>query len=358
MSDAIEGLQLTFCRRPRPFLAPKKNSMPPLVSILIPAYSAEKWIAGTIESALQQTWRNKEIIIVDDGSKDQTLAVAQKFSSKSVLVTTQANAGAAAARNKAFSICKGDYIQWLDADDLLAPDKVEKQMEQAIAGGNKRTLFSSAWGSFTYQTSKAKFTPTPLWHDLPPIQWMARKIGQDLSMQTMAWLVSRELTEAAGPWNTRLLGDDDGEYFFRVVMASDGVRFIPEAKSFYRRVGFSLSYIGQSDKKLEAQFLALQLYVAHIRSLEDSAEIRKACVNCLQNYLIYFYPERRDITDQMEQMALEFGGRLEQPKLSWKYSWIKQLFGWNAAKRAQLKYNTVKMSLLRSWDKIMLGWGN
>jgi len=56
------------------------------------------------------------------------------------------------------------------------------------------------------------------------------QLGQNLYMQTATWLVSRELTEAAGPWDTRLLGDDDGEYFCRVLLASNGVRFVPEAK--------------------------------------------------------------------------------------------------------------------------------
>ena len=103
--------------------------MRPLVSILIPAYNAEGWIGDTIKSAIGQTWPRKEIIVVDDGSTDQTLSVARQFASKEVSVTPQANQGAAATRNKAFSLCQGDYIQWLDADDLLAPDKIEKQMK-------------------------------------------------------------------------------------------------------------------------------------------------------------------------------------------------------------------------------------
>jgi hypothetical protein len=228
---------------------------------------------------------------------------------------------------------------------------------ELVAGGwSKRILFSSAWGSFAYRTSKAKFSPTPLWCDLSPVEWLVRKLGQDLSMQTMAWLVSRELTETAGPWDTRLLGDDDGEYFSRVVLASDGVRFIPEAKSFYRRAGHTLSYIGQSDKKIEAQFLALQLYVIHIRSSEDSETVRKACLDCLQNYLIYFYPERSDIVGQMKRLAANLGGQLEPPQLTWKYNWIKESLGWTAAKRTQLEYNKIKMSMLRFWDKVMYDW--
>ena len=102
--------------------------MPELVSILIPSYNAEHWIAETIESALSQTWDNKEIIIVDDGSTDQTLQIAKKFESTLVKVISQENRGANVARNKALEFAQGDYIQWLDADDVLSPLKIEMQM--------------------------------------------------------------------------------------------------------------------------------------------------------------------------------------------------------------------------------------
>src|SRR5262249_31339743 len=101
----------------------------PTVSILIPAFNAERWIGDTLRSALSQTWPSKEIIVVDDGSTDRTVEIARKFEPEGVRVFTQKNQGAAAARNKAYSLSKGDYIQWLDADDLLAPDKIERQLE-------------------------------------------------------------------------------------------------------------------------------------------------------------------------------------------------------------------------------------
>src|ERR1041384_5813359 len=103
--------------------------MKPLVSILIPAYNAGQWLSDTVRSALGQTWEKKEIIIVDDGSKDDTLAIAKGFESDVVRVHTQKNQGAAATRNHAYSLSKGDFIQWLDADDLLSPGKVARQME-------------------------------------------------------------------------------------------------------------------------------------------------------------------------------------------------------------------------------------
>ena len=96
-----------------------------LISIIIPAYNSEKFIASTIQSALDQTWSNKEIIIVDDGSTDATLQVAREFefANENIKVYTQRNAGACSARNKGFSLSKGDYIQFLDADDLMDGQK-------------------------------------------------------------------------------------------------------------------------------------------------------------------------------------------------------------------------------------------
>src|SRR6266404_5533326 len=88
-----------------------------------------RWsIASTIDSAVGQTWPNKEIIVVDDGSTDGTLAIARRFASKDVSVVTQEHQGAAAARNRALSVCQGNHIQWLDADDLLERDKIERQV--------------------------------------------------------------------------------------------------------------------------------------------------------------------------------------------------------------------------------------
>jgi glycosyltransferase involved in cell wall biosynthesis len=133
---------------------------PTLVSILIPAYNAEKWIAHTIKSAVAQDWPNKEIIIVDDGSSDKTFNFAKRFESSNIKVLSQENSGASAARNKALSLAQGDYIQWLDADDLLAPDKISKQIICNEENGcDPLILSSSAWGKFISNPNRAKFKP-------------------------------------------------------------------------------------------------------------------------------------------------------------------------------------------------------
>jgi len=326
--------------------------MRPLVSILIPAYNAGNWIAETIESAVGQTWQRKEIIIVDDGSADQTFAVARRFASNQVKVVRQKNQGAAAARNYALSLAQGDYIQWLDADDLLSSDKIARQMNAAEKFASDRILLSSAWGEFAYRIDRARFIRTSLWCDLTPVEWLLRKMGENFHMQTATWLVSRVLTEAAGPWDPRLLSDDDGEYFCRVILASKGIRFVPGGKVFYRITPSSrLSFIGQSDKKKEAMLLSMGLHVGYIRSLEDSDRVRAACLQYLQNWLIHFSPERPDLVQRLDNLAESLGGRLKAPRLRWKYAWMKPLFGWSTAKRAQFFLPQMKASLVRFWDR-------
>jgi glycosyltransferase involved in cell wall biosynthesis len=332
--------------------------MTPLVSILIPAYNASHWIAETIASALAQTWPRTEIIVVDDGSTDDTLAVAQRLASDRVCVVSQRNQGAATARNTAFARCQGDYIQWLDADDLLSADKIERQMHALEMGGSERTLLSCGWGKFMYRVQHAQFIPTQLWCDLTPAEWLMRKLLHNVHMQTATWLVSRKLTEAAGLWDARLLVDDDGEYFCRVLLASNGVRFVAASKVFYRASGTSgLSYIGRSGRKMESQLHSMRLHIGYLLSLEDSARTRRACVMYLQNWLMHFYSERPDLVKEAEQLAANLGGALETPQLSWKYDYIRQLFGWRSAQMAQLRLRQLRWLLLREWDRLLFSLG-
>src|SRR5205807_1103970 len=97
----------------------------------------------------------------------------------------------------------------------------------------------------------------------------------------------------------------------------------------------------------------MRLHIGYLLSLEDSERSRAACVTYLQNWLTDFYPERLDIVAQAEQLAADLGGRLETPRLSWKYAWIRLLFGWDAAKKAQISLRRLKASVLRSWDKVL-----
>jgi hypothetical protein len=175
----------------------------------------------------------------------------------------------------------------------------------------------------------------------------------NLHMQTATWLVKREISDAAGPWDTRLLGDDDGEYFCRILMASTGVRFARDAKVFYRASGIaSLSYIGGSARKADAQWCSMKLHVKYLRSLEESSRVRAACLQYLQNWLPTFYPTSVEILNEINDLANELGGSLSVPELSWKYSWIRNVCGWETARRAQIMLPAIRWSVQRYLDRL------
>ncbi len=97
------------------------------VSILIPCFNAESFVAEAIQSAIDQTWENIEIIAVDDGSTDGSINVLRSFGDRIKFITGP-NRGACAARNEAFSLSSGEFVQFLDADDVIHPNKITRQL--------------------------------------------------------------------------------------------------------------------------------------------------------------------------------------------------------------------------------------
>jgi hypothetical protein len=327
----------------------------PLVSILIPSFNAEPWIKETLDSAVSQDYPHKEVIIVDDGSTDQTLEIARTFESSSVRLITQPNAGAPAARNKALAHAQGEYIQWLDADDLLAPTKITNQMKECERVQNERVLFSCPFASFYTRWKKARLWQSRLYRDLTPSDYFLIKFSYDAFFQPSCWLASRTLSDLAGPWWELKSPDDDGEYFCRVVAASEGIHFVPEARCYWR-IGHKQSVSSswqQSPAGLEALFQSTKRSIEHYGKLENSERSRAARVAFLQNRLSYFYPERLDIAKQISALAEELGGEVSVPTLPWKYRPIKAAFGWPAAKRCRFAVSDVKHSMKRRWDNLL-----
>jgi glycosyltransferase involved in cell wall biosynthesis len=105
----------------------------PLVSILIPCFNNEEFVGEAIESALSQTYSNIEVVVVDDGSTDRSLDVMRSFEKK-IKWLSGPNRGACIARNAALELSQGEFIQFLDADDLLVSTKIEKQLQKIISG--------------------------------------------------------------------------------------------------------------------------------------------------------------------------------------------------------------------------------
>jgi glycosyltransferase involved in cell wall biosynthesis len=331
--------------------------VPELVSILIPAYNASRWLADSVGSALAQTWPDKEIIIVDDGSMDDTLAVARSFEAPNVKVVTQANTGAPGARNHALRLAQGDYIQWLDSDDVLHPEKIERQMSHTGNGKSERLLLTCAWGKFFFRTAKASFSQDALWRDLSAIDWILARFNHSVWMNPAVWLVSRRLTELAGPWDSRLArsGDDDGEYICRVVAASDGVKFVEDARCYYRigTIGSLNWNMESNDTALDSLLLSLQLCTRTLIKLEDSERTRQAALSHLRMFASYFYGSDGRHVERLQAIAAEFGGRVEPPRMGAKYYPLELVLGARRTKRFIRNWRAAKLLARRELDRYL-----
>src|SRR5262249_24552816 len=118
--------------------------MKPLVSIGIPSFNSAQWLGQAIESALAQTWPEKEVIVVDDGSRDESPEIARQFGTKVHLIVTE-NRGGNQARNEALRAARGEWMQFLDADDYLEPEKIAQQFAEADGGAEVDVIYSPTW---------------------------------------------------------------------------------------------------------------------------------------------------------------------------------------------------------------------
>lgn len=308
----------------------------PLVSILVPCYNAAPWLAASLESALAQSWPRCEVILVDDGSTDGSLEVARKFEARGVRIFRQANAGASAARNRALREAGGDFIQFLDADDLISPGKIAAQvalLKQRPPG----VLATCAWGRFTDDPGTAKFVDEAVGRDFRGLDFAVLCAGTGAMMHPSAWLAPRAVLDRAGPWNEALSLNDDGEYFCRAALAGTGLAFCPEpaARSYYRS-GLSQSLSQRrSEAARRSQFRSLELIAEHLLGAEASPRTRQAVADLFQRYLHDFFPHPADLMRQAAARVAENGGSNLRPSLGPRAAALSLLIGWRNVRRIQ-----------------------
>jgi glycosyltransferase involved in cell wall biosynthesis len=282
------------------------------VSILIPLYNSEEYITDTIQSALNQTYTNIEIIIVDDGSTDNSYDIAKSYKSETVKVYKQKNSGASAARNNAFSKCSGDLIQYLDADDILHPEKVENQVKVYTRSNKANIIISGIWGRFEKKIENVKWENQPINKDYnKPINWLIDSWNGQGMAQPGVWLTPRHIIEKVGPWNESLSLNDDGEFFCRVILNSDAIKFIKESKVYYRsNISSSLSK-SRSLSALQSELNSFRFYCTHTLKKHDSIELRKALG---QNYLYFIY-HYYNFNNELIQKAIDHFSALNIGKM-------------------------------------------
>jgi glycosyltransferase involved in cell wall biosynthesis len=204
-----------------------------LVSIIIPCYNASRWIGEAIESCLQQTYSDIEIIIIDDGSKDNSLEIIQSYAEKNKNIIWQSiyHVGGNHARNVGLSLAQGKYIQFLDADDYILPSKIERQVTflettgADVVYGDWRHQYHSNNNSYTLGDIKITGQQLDILESLLGTWWVA-----------VAALLYRRKAIKNG-WDETLNAAQDRDFFISVVMHGALVMYQPGCYCIYRRYG-------------------------------------------------------------------------------------------------------------------------
>lgn len=219
------------------------DSVNKLVSIVIPCFNAQAFVREAIESALRQTYRNKEIIVIDDGSTDGSLDVIQSFGDR-ITSHTGPNRGACAARNEALRIASGTFVKFLDADDVLVSDAVERQVKQALpmAGEGDRIIVYGDIGRMN-EDGGSRRVEVHNAHD-ECSDMVACLLEHHI--QTSASLYPRQLLLEAGGFDERLVKGQEYELHLRLALAGT-VFYYRSAVIAYLRSHASPSRIGNQD---------------------------------------------------------------------------------------------------------------
>ena len=186
------------------------------VSIIMPCHNGAPFLRETLQSALNQTHAPLEVIVVDDGSTDDSTAIAESFGPP-VRVIRQRNLGESVAQNVGIAAAWGDYLVFLDADDLLAPATLETQIEQLRDG--VRGVTCAGHAAFTDDPRKPiRITMAPLHGWLPEI------IHQNLGPPG-CWMVSKEVILQAGCFHAPMRYFEDWDLWWRVALT--GTTYVP-----------------------------------------------------------------------------------------------------------------------------------
>ena len=311
-----------------------------LVTIIIPVFNGASTLDDTVRSTLTQTWSNVEIIVIDDGSTDNSAVIAESFADSRVRVLRQPHRGAPTARNRGLREAKGDFIQYLDSDDLLAPDKIVIQMNR-LSLEKLGTIASAEWDRFTTDMKTAAFPPGPDWRDYDePLDWLLDAAHARAMMPSHAWLVPRAVAERAGPWNEELLINQDGEYFARILLESCKILFCPEARVYYRS-GNANSVSGRTDHPaLWSLYRSCELIGQSLHSAEDSPRTRRAIANHLRRVTIMAHPYVPELVDKLEEAIHSLGGSDLPPDGSMLFETLCHVLGWKIARSMQVAWRS------------------
>jgi len=317
------------------------------VSIIIPAFNAAAYIEETVASVLNQTYNEIEIIIIDDYSTDNTWSILTKLEEKHlsfIKVFKNYGKGACAARNYGVALSCGDYIQYLDADDVLHPLKIATQLQLFKEFGNE-IVCSGIWGRFYDAIENVKWEHQFINKDYnKPIEWLVDSWGGKGMGQTSVWLTHRSLIEKAGKWNESLSINQDGEFFSRVLINAKAIKFCKESKVYYR--SGNLESISQQNKlslkKASSLLKSLELYQKNCKDYLELEIVKKGLAQNYLSFIYQFYPLFSDLQKRAEKNFFNLGYKKMWPTGGKSFMKIAKIIGFKNALKLRAITSKIK----------------
>ena len=277
-----------------------------LVSIIIPCYNAGTWIGECLDSVLAQTYRPLEIIIIDDGSTDESLGTIKRYAQRYpdlIHYETGPNRGGCAARNRGFTLSKGTYVLFMDADDYMEPETVAGQVEilawrtDIIAASPWWVLqwMGDRWQRFDHQYAQVE---DPLVGEL--------RYGDYIPVQALLW--PRVIIDALGGWDETLWANQDGDLRLRARLRGYEIKHSKRGGFGYRRHSADTVSSNPSYRSLESR---VRVYEKVEQALIDSGRLenyRSDLARAFHRVASEIMPLNEDLGSRALGHAIRMGG--------------------------------------------------
>lgn len=210
-----------------------------LVSIIIPVFNRAHLISQTLDAVLHQSYRHWECIVVDDDSQDKTTSIVRSYCEKDDRFKLknrpkELEKGGNICRNFGFKLSKGDYIQWLDSDDLIAENKIAQQVA-ALEKNREASVAICKYGYFTDSKDLMVRAQVETYKSYSNGEDLLKAFGKYTEyFPPHVFLTKRDVIDKAGLWNEGLEINQDGEFFTRVLLAAQSVKFV-NVNAYYRK---------------------------------------------------------------------------------------------------------------------------
>jgi glycosyltransferase involved in cell wall biosynthesis len=299
------------------------------ITIGIPVYNCERWIEETIRSALAQTWPEKEVLVIDDGSADNTVDICRSFGSK-IQFVSQGRRGGNAARNHVLRLASGEWIQYLDADDYLGAEKIAKQLGTGATADSdvvcSPVLFE------TWEEDRIVSCVPQVFER--PIDWFSNWIRWNMP-QTGGCLWRKESLLKIGGWNELFTCNQEYELYFRAFQSGLRFKFVDVPEAVYRL--WSEGTVCRKDKSavIKGKTELLRQFLDWLRSTGNfQPEYKRlAGVACFEMARTLAARDLRQAEQYFSARRNEGLISIGGPAAPWKYRFALTFLGFSAAEQ-------------------------